>query len=451
MYFTPFFPFFFLMMLYSICSPKRWAYMMGISSFFLGASPVLVSAGGRVAGMAPAYFVMMAGIIYVYSILYTKRRMPNNQVHQVNQGSLSIKVLILFTIIGVSGAIFLPRLFEGTGVLVLSSDENGGLDGGFGTPLVPRSTNFFQAFYLVCDLAMFAIIRYFILEKILERKDLINGIYAGAFLSLGLGFYQVLVHYFNLPWPDGIINSNLAYKQWYEATAGNLPRISSTFKEPSIFSMHFLGMLGLFGLGLQKKFFGVLALLGLLLSTSSTAYFGLIGLLLIWAILDLPNRVKITLFTALMLTCLIGIVIAWDQSTNDGKLLDQMVLNKFQSFSGKMRMRAESMALDTFYDTWGFGAGVGSMRTSSLFTTLLATAGFPGVLTFCFFICLVLHSLWGSKDEFDRALFLGIIGLIIGWLISVPDIATPLFWILAALTPSESHKETVLNKQRLYY
>jgi hypothetical protein len=405
---------------------------MGIACFFQGASPVLLVGGGRISGLPPAYLIMMIGAMYIYIVAYARKKRIERTIEQI---SPTTKALILFTIIGIIGAFVLPRIFEGTGVRVLSSGENAGLDGGFPIPLEPKGTNFFQAFYLLCHLIIFVMTHLLVKEGAIKREDVLNGIMVGALISLSLGFYQVIAHYLDWPWPSNILNSNFGHWQWYESTAGGLPRISSTFKEASIFAMHFLGALGIFGLGLQKRFFGVLILIGLILSTSTTAYFGLVLLFIVWAVLDMPRRAKKTIISAFILLLIIIIAIALDYEVNDGNLIDAMIFDKFEGFSGRQRMNAESMAIDTFYDTFGLGAGVGSMRCSSLITTLLACTGVPGVLSFCFFICFLLQSSFRSNNELDRAVMLGLIGLLIGWLIAVPDIANPLFWFLAGLVP----------------
>ena len=309
----------------------------------------------------------------------------------------------------------------------------------YAAPLVPKGTNYIQAFYLLCNLLMCFMIKLFISVNIIVREDVVKGIMIGACVSLCLGFYQVIANYTGLPWPDNIINSNLGNRQWFDVTVGGLPRISSTFKEASVFAMHFLGILGFFGLGLQKRFFAIIVLIALILSTSSTAYFGLLGLIFIWAVLDIPQRVKKALLTALVILICMAIAIVWDYEFNEGFLIDGMVFDKFEGFSGKARMNAEAMALDTFISTWGLGAGVGSMRCSSLFTTLLATTGWLGVLLFGIFLWLLVHSSLRFNNELDQAIAWGLIGLIIGWLISVPDIANPLFWVLAGLSSSGHH------------
>jgi hypothetical protein len=432
MHFTAFFPFFFFSIVYSLFGPKRWAYVIGITCFFQASSPILLMAGGRISGIAPSYLIMLIGLVYMYIVFYNNKKRLIKMPSCLNS---AMKVLMLFTIVGVVGALVLPRIFEGTGVRVLTSRGNGGIDGMFAAPLVPKGTNYIQAFYLLSNFLMCFMIKLFVSENIIEKTDIVKGIIVGACLSLCLGFYQIIAHYSDLPWPDNVINSNFGQAQLFAETVGGLPRISSTFQEASVFAMHFLGVLGFFGLGLQKRFFAMIALVALVLSTSSTAYFGLLGLFFIWAILDIPRRAKKAFLTAFVILICMAIAIVWDYEMNGGSLIEGMVFNKFEGSSGKARMNAEAMALDTFVGTWGLGAGVGSMRCSSLFTTLLATTGAPGVLLFGLFLWLLLHSSLRSSNELDQAISWGLIGLIIGWSISVPDIANPLFWVLVGLMP----------------
>jgi hypothetical protein len=74
---------------------------------------------------------------------------------------------------------------------------------------------------------------------------------------------------------------------------------------------------------------------------------------------------------------------------------------------------------------------MGSARASSLFATLLATTGVLGVGSFVAFLLSLLSGSIGSEDPIRRAFGLSLIGFGAVWLISIPDIAQPTFWLVA--------------------
>ena len=211
-----------------------------------------------------------------------------------------------------------------------------------------------------------------------------------------------------------------------------MKRMSATFLEPSQMSMHFLGAFGLLALGLQMRTLGFLLLSALLVSTSSTAYFGLIGLLAVWTAMDLPRRASKV--WPLLVLIVIGVSIAFllDHFLAHGRFSEQLLFHKFQGGSGVSRLNADSLALRSFAESFGLGAGLGSARASSLPASLLATVGLPGFVVFAIFAWLVVVPVLKSQDELDRALFFGLAGVGLGWLIAVPDLNFPLFWLMAA-------------------
>ena len=73
MYPTAFLPFFLVLVLISLRSANAWAACMGAVAFFQAASPILLVAGGRISGIAPAYGLMFVGLWHVYGHLFARR------------------------------------------------------------------------------------------------------------------------------------------------------------------------------------------------------------------------------------------------------------------------------------------------------------------------------------------------------------------------------------------
>ena len=431
---TLFFPIFLLMTVVALTSVNRWAWMMGFSAFFQAASPIAIVGGGRYVGIAPVYCLMFIGLWHLYGAYYNDSTRPG-QIRSQTQQTMSPQLLALFVLIGVVGAVVLPKMLQG---MVLVLPPRGGLDSGFTIPLAPSSGNYIQSFYLLCVLVLFWMVRQLTLRKIVSQDCFISGMVAGIMLAVVMGYYQFAAYYLGLPWPAEIINSNAGVAQLQDQTTFGVKRISSLFLEPSTMSQHLLGGLGLIVFGLQRKVLGLFLLGVVLLSTSSTAYFGLLILSSIWLLISRyqsagkkPTLVVLVLALFILAVCIDFIVLS-------GQITNRLVLGKFDSGSGQVRLNADALALQSFFQSFGLGSGLGSARASSLPATLAATVGLPGLLLFAAFIWSVLACVYQQRSDQERALFFGMMGLLVAWLMSAPDINIAFFWILAGLASSHS-------------
>jgi len=126
-----------------------------------------------------------------------------------------------------------------------------------------------------------------------------------------------------------------------------------------------------------------------------------------------------------------------------------MVLNKMSTDSGVERSSWNAQAMQNFIDTFGFGAGNGSLRASSILFGIPASLGIVGTISFSlFFIKVFLGESGGSKLEpIDDALRRSARYACAAWFISVAtsgafiDLGLP-FFAFAAFTsarPSAGH------------
>jgi hypothetical protein len=88
-------------------------------------------------------------------------------------------------------------------------------------------------------------------------------------------------------------------------------------------------------------------------------------------------------------------------------LADMMVFNKMSTQSGYERSSWNAQALQTFFDTYGFGAGNGSLRASSFPLAVLGSLGIVGAILFGLFFAGVFFAkaqLWNSNriDDANR-------------------------------------------------
>lgn len=68
------------------------------------------------------------------------------------------------------------------------------------------------------------------------------------------------------------------------------------------------------------------------------------------------------------------------------KILNNLILSKGNSLSGLERGAWAAAGFDAFIQTWGLGAGAGSLRSNGLAPVLLGSVGLPGTLAFLGFL-----------------------------------------------------------------
>jgi hypothetical protein len=425
---TWFLPFFVPLAWYALRGPDQWLAATGFACFLQGASPFVVTAGGRLAGMAPAYLLTAIGAWH-----WARARMvaaaPAPSI-RAGPWSAPHAWLWAFTIIGVLGALLLPRVFAGVAHAMLT---RGSINAAAMVPVAPGGTNVIQAFYLVLNLALFSFAATLVAARREALHHALQGVAAGLAFACALGLYQVAAHYLGLPWPAEVINSNAGVGQFPEQMAGSLKRITATFWEPSLLGYSFVGCLGIFLLGGRNPRLGLLALCVLMLSTSSLGYFGLAALTMVWFFTDrdASARTKGRAAVALLLVC--GAFVVADQLLLDGVVLEDLVLEKADSSSGVGRGTADRLAIETFLESGGLGVGVGSARASSFAATLLATTGLPGLVTFLAFAITLILQCRRARDRAARELGLGLTGFLIVWIIAIPDLVQALFWMIAGI------------------
>lgn len=437
MYFTDFFPFFLIVAMYALRGPYQWAAATGAMAFFQAASPILFAGGGRAIGLAPAYCLVPVALI-----LLVRDRNKTPQRRQQETIPLEIWLLAYFFVFIIGGAFLLPKIFEGY-VNVLPT--RGGLDSGFVVPLKPESTNIIQSAYLVFNLLLTLLPFKFAKNGHKIDEAIIKGLSVGAIISGILGFYQTIGYQIGLPWPSNIINSNLGVLQLEEQTMMGMRRMSSTFLEPALLALHFLAAFGLIMLGQKKIALGFFCLAVLVFSTSTTAYIGFAILIFIWVITNgkklNPQTMKIG--GAIFL----GVIFAYlaDYLLADSQYTQRLLINKFDSGSGAVRLNADALAWNALRDTYGLGVGIGSLRASSLSATLIASAGIPATLIFIIFVSCTLIRTARIKTIFSQSLVYCMLGVLIAWSISIPDWTLPIFWLTCGAAIAHQHIE---NKKR---
>jgi hypothetical protein len=86
---------------------------------------------------------------------------------------------------------------------------------------------------------------------------------------------------------------------------------------------------------------------------------------------------------------------------------DDILFDKMESDSGVERMSWNTQALTNFRDTWGFGAGLGSVRASNWLIACLGSIGAVGTALFVAFLTTFLLSPAGPAGDARNAAIRG--------------------------------------------
>ncbi|APR36200.1 hypothetical protein [Paraburkholderia sp. SOS3] len=291
------------------------------------------------------------------------------------------------------GAIVLPRLLHGS-TLVFPVDRS--VDEIMLQPLAPVSGNVSQVVYCVGDVVVYCCMAAFLKYRGAYRT-LANALLVLTALNVLSGVVDFASHAVGV---DALAFTKTA--QFADLTGeelGGLVRISGTFSETSAFSTFslplFVFCLNLWILGWRPKLAGALAFATgglLLISTSGSAYVGLAGYLVI-LLFSRPSLVTRAAAARkhrmwIIATCMgvLGVLYVVLFLPGVVKALsdfvDITVMSKAGSSSGVERMGWNAQGMTNFFDTYGIGVGLGSIRASSFLVVLLGSLGVVG--TFCY-------------------------------------------------------------------
>ncbi|MPR10554.1 O-antigen ligase family protein [Microvirga tunisiensis] len=307
--------------------------------------------------------------------------------------------LACLLIYGAVSAYVLPRILAGSTLIfpIGTSEYSGsGL-----VPLGPVSGNITQTVYLSADLASFALV-VAVASTRAGFEAITGGVIAYAignilFALLDLGTYltgtQDLLSFMR----------NARYTLHHNEEVSGLKRIAGSFTEASSFAgstvvaLSFTGTMWL--CGRRPAWTGILALVSLILVILSTSSTGLLAVPFVMMILYATALYRSGLHPSghvsaavVLLAPLIVIIAALVVLLNDHltavirDYVDLLVLSKSTSQSGIERASWNAAALQNFFDSWWFGVGLGTTRTSSFALAVLSHVGLPGAILLMIFI-----------------------------------------------------------------
>jgi hypothetical protein len=371
------------------------------ASTLLGAAAALILASLGGASIQPAHLLL--GFLTVKLLGYRDIRVAALRAVAVGSPGFWLLVTVGYATIT---AYLLPRFFYGQ-TLAFAARAQGE---NYAAPLVPTTSNLAQSVYFIGDCICFLVLSGFgsssAGRKCVERAALMCVI-----LNLGFAALDLVTYATNTAELLSFIR-NSTYSIMSDTEMAGFKRVVGSFVEASSFAYWTLGYfafatsLWLNGIAVRLTLvLSVLSFFALLFSTSTTAYVGLIGYLfvefVIIAVSFLFQRIQpqmlIFLICAPIVLALVVILICLNDTSYAyvANLLDELVLNKMSTSSGVERSSWNNQAIQNFVDTFGFGAGNGSVRASSFPIAVVASLGFPGTTTYALF----LFTIWFRRKK----------------------------------------------------
>jgi hypothetical protein len=430
-----------------------------VATLFGAATTVVIGS----ANIQPAHLFLA----FVAATTLTRRREAAAAIRAIRMPSPGFWLMCMI-LYGVFTGIVMPRLLAGTMQIVpLGASEYA--DTGSTVPLGPVSSNFTAGVYLVADLVCFTLV-----VTIASTRAGFIAI-AGALVAYAAGnvlfaLLDLTTYSTNTQWTLEFMR-NAKYTLHIEEEVSGLKRIVGSFPEASSFGRSTLGALGFVGTlwlcGRRPVLNGVLAAASLalvVLSTSSTGLAGTPPVLLILYVTALmrsgfhPSR-PYSSAAVLCAPLLVVAVILAAQFNDEASAaihdyVDSVIFSKAQSSSGIERQAWNTLALQNFFDSFGFGVGLGTVRTSSFPVALLSNVGVPGTIFYLLFIASALGRGRGVPRTFPADVRLAArnacLGLIIGDTFSAPNVDQGLlFYVLAGVACAEPERSAAVPSPEL--
>ena len=312
--------------------------------------------------------------------------------------------LLFLSIYVVISAVINVRIFQGEiDVFSLARGVERSGKGAIGmlTRLQPSSSNISQPFYMLLSIGFFFVI------IIVIKKHGFAWIHRALLVAAGVHLTLGLLDAFAL---DDLLASirTANYALLTHHQVHGFPRIIGGFAEPSAFGSFSTTLFAYFTL---HTFFskswssGLVALmLGLCVagSFSSTAYFGGFFVVLVLGLAVIRNtffgfglpRGYIYIGWGVAVVVVVFLMLNTEEVE---QILNTLIFDKAGSESGQERGLWANYGFQTFRDTYGLGAGVGSIRSNGWAAVYLGSMGIPGTcLALAFWLQVLFRPLTGE-------------------------------------------------------
>ncbi|WP_371154043.1 hypothetical protein [Jannaschia sp. 2305UL9-9] len=308
--------------------------------------------------------------------------------------------LLLLTIFAVVATLIFPTLFRGE-TMVFGVARDGNENGIVSSPLRPSTGNLTQLFRHFLGICVFlAAATLFRLQP--DSRPALFAVSVATILNVILGWLDVATYAAGLSaLLEPIRTAN--YAILYDVRMVGLKRMIGGFPEASSFGYYSLGLFGFwlhYWLNRRGDRLGAvmvaLTAICVLRATSSAAYVGIVAFLGLYGlsliVSSLGGQVtrrgaRIAGMAAVgVWSGAVAIFAAYEVVEPIQAFLDRALFNKLEGDSGVERFSWNAQALTNFRDTWGLGAGLGSVRASSWPIAVLASLGIVGGVCYALFL-----------------------------------------------------------------
>jgi hypothetical protein len=420
-----------------------------VYAFF--AATLLGAAGAIILGSLGGVSVQPAHLLIGFLVLRLLRcrDVRAGLVRAVAFGTPGFWLIITVAYASVT-AYLLPRLLQGQTLVFPVRADRGQY---YAAALAPSAANLTQSIYFVADCVCFLVLCGFGStdsgRRCLTRAALLCLVLNLLFVVLDMTTYSMNIPEFMSP------IRNATYSVLNEAGIAGYKRIVGSFTEASAFGYatvgYFAFAISLWLNGIAPRLtlaLGALSFVALLFSTSTTAYAGLSGYLLVLYLMiairfvSSPVRRQMAIFLICMpvLAGIVAVLIRLNEPLYIylRDLVDILVLDKMSTSSGIERSGWNAQAIGNFLDTFGFGAGNGSVRASSFPIAVIANLGILGAMVYGSFLLAVWRKGRDLVSKETSAVQEAARSACLGWLIAATasvgfvDLGLP-FFAFAAL------------------
>jgi hypothetical protein len=428
--------------------PVRLLQLAILGSIFQGAA---IAQGAASNGFAIAPSLLPAVLFLGHGLMRTSA----DPVTPIQRRILRLLFpLLLLTVYAVLSSYLLPRLFEG---MVRVWPARPHTTGAFSLEsLAPDRGNLTQTFYIIVHAGV-TVTAAFLLSSSLRTQVLLVRTYIfSGLVVLAICVWELASHVAGAPYPATFLHSNQTIADLVGSEMGGVARLSGPFMEASflamflsgsVFASLFLILNGCRSWTIYMLGFGSFFMM--LLSTSTTGL--VINALLLALILALPlahtglpglrrvgGAVAITGVLALIAAAVLPEVAP--QAAHSIQHVVLATLRKKQSVSYNIRSHQDLDSIMLPLQTYGLGAGWGSVRASSLVTTIAGDVGIPGLLLCAWFgISLARRVIEANRLPLnsDSRFVIGaasgmLFGNLLGAAVAVPDVDSQAIYILLA-------------------
>ncbi|MEP1765202.1 MAG: hypothetical protein ABJJ53_00900 [Sulfitobacter sp.] len=260
-----------------------------------------------------------------------------------------------------------------------------------------------------------------VFRKHAGNQHIIRAVTIASFLHIFLSVADLTSHAIGFPEALSYIRTSAANMLDNQIMLG-IKRMSGGFPEPSSYSYYTIGLyafwLTYWFRSKSSKGGGIMAIVMalLLIRSTSTSAFVCLGTFTAlffsahFASIARNRHAFLTYLTIGFVTpiCIAAFVLAYNFVPALQSLLDHILFDKASSASGVERMSWNTQALKNFYETYGLGTGIGSVRSSSWLTSTLGSMGIIGLGLFLWFIVQCFLTKSAPKDRNTQTTILAI-------------------------------------------